>query len=52
MDAYLKLSKNNILYNLIKLKQLVRNIVFEATVFNLNASCSFHNYIAIEILSM
>ena len=24
MDAYLKLSKNNILYNLIKLKQLVR----------------------------
>lgn len=23
MDAYLKLSKNNILYNLIKLKQLV-----------------------------
>ena len=30
----------------------LRNIVFEATVFNLNASCSFHNYIAIEILSM
>ena len=24
MDAYLKLSKNNILYNLIKLKQLVK----------------------------
>lgn len=26
MDAYLKLSKNNILYNLIKLKQLVNGI--------------------------
>ena len=26
MDAYLKLSKNNILYNLIKLKQLVKEV--------------------------
>ena len=26
MDAYLKLSKNNILYNLIKLKQLVSRV--------------------------
>ena len=28
MDAYLKLSKNNILYNLIKLKQLINQLEF------------------------
>lgn len=48
MKNHRLINKKDIENNLSEL----RNIVFEATVFNLNASCSFHNYIAIEILSM